>query len=275
MFDGGNAMKVFPIGLALFACGIMIADAQTAGQQTQNRQQTTRENRNNDGRIEAADALKKLAEDHSVKIFFDETVRGRINPVQSKDLETALDEVTRQVTGLIWRKVYTQKLLGSEPKPETVLNAVRSMLNIELTGLMIYDSRINRVNSFVRDFPVGLEFEQSLTQMNPPYEQKPYYVVLNPNQSLASKGDPQARYLAMQQEMMNMMATMSPEDRQRMMESSMQMWFNMDPETRNQMMFTGMRLSMQQWRNMSPDQQQQMMDMGRKWFEEFMGGERR
>lgn len=76
----------------------------------------------------------------------------------------------------------------------------------------------------------------------------------------------------MQQQLMDLLAKMSPEERQQALQSAMSMWMNADPNLRNQMIFEGMRMSSEYWQTLSPEQQREMMEMGRKFFEQYFGG---
>lgn len=256
--------------LIVSLCAALTASAQTKG--TQNNANTRQPN---DNRVPIQQAVQDLAQSTSARIFVDDLASGRVMKPVAKELEPALDEIVRQVPGLVWRKVYLRKIIGAEPQPERVVNAVRNMLTIDLGGVIAVDSKTNTLASFVRDFPYPSGFEQGLGSMQPPFEDKPYYVVVNPKPRPVfdtDKGGAVDTYMNMQQQMLGLLNKMSPEERQKAMQAGMQMWMQMDPSLRNQMMLEGMRMSFEMWQQMSPDQRQQMMEMGRKMFEDFMSG---
>lgn len=235
---------------------------------------TTGSAQKEDGRVPIAQAAQTLEQKFSVKIFVDPGLTARVNPPQSETLERALDELVRQVSGAVWRKVYTNKVLGAEPKPEQVINAVRALLNIDLGGVLVVDPRANTLNSFVANYPLTPNFEQGLEQMQPPFDSKPIYVVLNPRPQPAAtelKGNRMEQFSKAQQQLMELLARMSPEERAQALRAGFQMWMNADPELRYQMMFEGMRMSFEYWQTLSPEEQQQMMEMGRRWFEQYFG----
>jgi hypothetical protein len=175
---------------------------------------------------------------------------------------------------VVWRKVYTNKVLGEEPQPEKVINAVRALLNIDLGGVLVVDTRTNLLNSFVGNYPLPAGFEQGLEQMQPPFNSKPLYVILEPRPRILTdqKGTRMEQFARLQQQLMEMLARMTPEERAQALRAGFQMWLNADPELRTQMMFEGMRMSFEYWLSLTPEQQQEMMEMGRKWFEQFFGG---
>lgn len=233
-----------------------------------------------DKRVEIQTVLKELSSTYSVKVWFDSSVQGRVLPPQAKSPEEALEEVVSQLPGLVWRKVFLRKELGSEPIPEKVVAAVRALLNVELNGILALDTKTNRLHSFLKDWPVATGFEQTLGSMQPPYQEEGVYVVLNPRFVPAPKAEEQKTnkvddYVAMQQNMVSMLAQMSPEERERALRDSMMIWWNMDPELRREMMRAGMRMGMEWWQTLSPDQRQRFMQEMAQWWRTFMGGGRR
>lgn len=254
---------------------VSLCAAMTVSAQTTRTQNNTNTKQPNDNRVSIQQAVQDLAQSTSARIYVDDLASGRVMKPAAKELEPALDEIVRQVPGLVWRKVYLRKIIGAEPQPERVINAVRNMLMIDLGGVMAVDTKTNTLRSFVSDFPYSSGFEQSLSSMQPPFEDKPYYVVVNPRPRPAfdtDKGGAVDAYVNMQQQMLGLLNKMSPEERQKAMQSGMQMWMQMDPGMRNQMMLEGMRMSFEMWQQMPPDQRQQMIEMGRKMFEDFMSG---
>lgn len=227
-----------------------------------------------DGRIPIAQAAQELEKKFAVKILVDPGLTARVNPPQAETLERALDELVRQVSGVVWRKVYTNKVLGEEPQPERVINAVRALLNIDLGGVLVVDQRANTLNSFVANYPLTPGFEQGLEQMQPPFSAKPLYVILEPRPRALTelKGSRLEQFAKAQQQLLELLARMTPEERAQALRAGFQMWMNADPELRYQMMFEGLRMSFEWWQSLPPDQQQQMMEMGRKWFEQYFGG---
>jgi hypothetical protein len=227
-----------------------------------------------DGRIPIVQVARELEKRFSVKILVDPGVTARVKPSQAETLERALDEVVGQVSGVVWRKVYTNKVLGEEPQPEKIISAVRALLNIDLGGVLVVDARTNLLNSFVGNYPLSPGFEQGLEQMQPPFNSKPLYVILEPRPRVLTelKGTRMEQFARLQQQLLEMLARMPPEERAQAMRAGFQMWINADPELRYQMMFEGLRMSFEYWQSLTPEQQQEMMEMGRKWFEQFLGG---
>lgn len=227
-----------------------------------------------DGRVPIAQAAQEIAQKFSVQIVVDPALTLRVRPSQADTLERALDEITAQSRDIVWRKVYTNKVLGAEPNTEQILSAVRSLINIELGGVMVVNPRAATLNSFVANYPVPPDLENSLEQMQPPFSAKPVYVILNPRAPAAAalRGSKMEQFAQAQQQMMELLAKMSPEERRQALQSAMGMWMNSDPDLRNQMIFEGMRFSFEYWQSLSPEQQQEMMEMGRKFFEQYFGG---
>ncbi len=228
-----------------------------------------------DGRIPITQVAQDLEKRFSVKILVDPALSARVNPPQADTLERALDELVGQVSGAVWRKVYIKKVLGEEPQPERIINAVRALLNIELGGMLVVDPRANTLHSFVANYPLTPGFEQGLEQMQPPFNAKPLYVILEPRPRVLTelKGTRLEQFAKAQQQLLELLARMTPEERAQALRAGFQMWLNADPELRYQMMFEGLRMSFEYWQSLTPDQQQQMMEMGRKWFEQYFGGD--
>ena len=228
----------------------------------------------NDGRIPIAQAAQELEQKFKVQIVVDPALTLRVRPSEADTLERALDELTAQARDVVWRKVYTNKVLGAEPKPEQILNAVRALINIELGGVMVVNPRTATLNSFVANYPVPPDLENTLEQMQPPFSAKPVYVILNPKPQAATalRGSKLEQFAQVQQQLMDLLAKMSPEERRQALQSAMSLWMNADPDLRNQMIFEGMRLSFEYWQTLSPEQQREMIEMGRKFFEQYFGG---
>jgi hypothetical protein len=203
----------------------------------------------------------------------DPALTVRVTPTQADTLEKALDDLVANARDVVWRKVYTNKILGMEPNPEQILSAVRALLTIELGGVMVVNPRSATLNSFVANYPAPPNLEDTLEQMQPPFSAKPVYVIVNPRpQQAALRGTPTEQFAQLQQQLFELMAKMSPEERSQALRAGMQMWMNADPALRNQMIFEGMRMSFEYWQSLSPDQQREMMELGRKFFEQYMGG---
>lgn len=79
-----------------------------------------------DGRVPIAQAAQELARKFSVQIVVGPALTLRVNPPKADDLERALDEMTAQARDVVWRKVYTNKVLGAEPNAEQIISAVRA-----------------------------------------------------------------------------------------------------------------------------------------------------
>lgn len=256
------------IWLAGLAAAIAFCGAQTGGR-------TQRETKPaDDGRIPIAQAAQELAQKFKVQIIVDPTLTVRVSPPQADTLEGALDALVANTRDVVWRKVYTNKVLGMEPNSEQILSAVRAMLNIELGGVMVVNPRAATLHSFVANYPVPPSLEQSLEQMQPPFSAKPVYVILNPKptQATALRGSRSEQFAQLQQQLLELLARMTPEERRQALRAGMNMWMNADPELRSQLIFEGMRMSFEYWQTLTPEQQREMIEMGRKFFEQFMGG---
>jgi hypothetical protein len=226
-----------------------------------------------DGRVPIAQAAQEVAQKFKVQIIVDPALTVRVTPTQADTLEKALDDLVANARDVVWRKVYTNKILGMEPNPEQILSAVRALLTIELGGVMVVNPRSATLNSFVANYPAPPNLEDTLEQMQPPFSAKPVYVIVNPRpQQAALRGTPTEQFAQLQQQLFELMAKMSPEERSQALRAGMQMWMNADPALRNQMIFEGMRMSFEYWQSLSPDQQREMMELGRKFFEQYMGG---
>ncbi len=248
---------------------VALASAQTGTRTQRGTQQQ------DDGRIPIAQAVQRLSEKFNTKILVDPLLTTRVRPVEADSLEAGLDQITAQTNEVVWRKVHVNKVLGAEPNPEQVINATRALLGIELGGVIAINPRTSTLHSFVANFPMPQGFEQSLEQMQPPFDTKPLYVVLSPRApsgAQALRGTPSEQFAQIQQQMMELLAKMSPEERRQALQAGFYSWMNADPELRNMMIFEGMRMSFEYWQTLSPDQQREMMEMGRRWFEQYFGG---
>ncbi|MCS7209427.1 MAG: hypothetical protein NZ874_07635 [Fimbriimonadales bacterium] len=239
----------------------------------QTRSQSRSTTQQNDGRIPITQAAQELAQKFKVQIIVDPALTARVTPAQAETLERALDELTAQTRDVVWRKVYTNKILGAEPRHDQVLEAVRALLNIDLGGVMVVNPRTATLNSFVANYPAPSNLEESLEQMQPPFNAKPLYVILNPKpvQANVPRGSRTEQFAQLQQQLLELMAKMSPEERVQALRIGMAMWMNADPELRNQMIFEGMRLSFEYWQSLTPEQQREMFEMGRKFFQQYFG----
>ncbi|MCX7992484.1 MAG: DUF3106 domain-containing protein [Fimbriimonadales bacterium] len=256
---------IWLVGLAAI---VALSSAQAGGRTQRGAKQQ------DDGRIPLAQAAQEVAQKYKVQIIVDPSLTVRVNPAKADTLEGALDELTANARDVVWRKVYTNKVLGAEPTPEQILSAVRALLTIELGGVMVVNPRSATLNSFVANYPAPTNLENSLEQMQPPFSTKPVYVILNPRPqtTTALRGTPSEQFAQLQQQMFELMAKMSPEERSQALRAGMNMWMNADPALRNQMIFEGMRMSFEYWQSLSPEQQREMMELGRKFFEQYMGG---
>ncbi|MCS7273163.1 MAG: hypothetical protein NZ550_03335 [Fimbriimonadales bacterium] len=228
-----------------------------------------------DGRIPLSQAVQELAQKFKAQIVLDPTLEARVSLPKATTLEQALDELAAQVPSSTWRKVYTNKLLGVEPKPEQILSAVRALMSIELGGVIMVNPRSATLHSFVANYPAPSDLESTLEQMQPPFNAKPVYVIFNPRPPqpvVQLRGTRLDQFAQLQRQMLELMSRMTPEERRRALEASFQMWMNADPAIRNQMIFEGMRLSLEYWFTLPPEQQREMIEMGRKFFEQYFGG---
>lgn len=260
-------MRKLAVILCVFAAAIALGQTSSDSKRDKNTP--------SDDRVPIAQAVEELAKKFSVRIVVDPLLTARVKPASADNLERALDEITAQASGVVWRKVFTNKVLGQEIRDEQIISATRALLAIDLGGVMVVDPRTNLLNSFVANYPASPGFEQTLEQMQPPFSTKPIYVVINPRPASASqslKGTRAEQYQQLQQQMMDLLAKMSPEERRQAIQQGFYAWMNADPELRNQMMFEGMRMSFEFWQTLTPDQQREMIEMGRKWFEQYFGG---
>ncbi|MFN7017704.1 MAG: hypothetical protein ACK4RG_00330 [Fimbriimonadales bacterium] len=226
-----------------------------------------------DGRVPIVQAAQELAQKFKVQIVVDPALTVRVAPPQADTLEKALDEMVANLRDVVWRKVYTNKVLGIEPTPEQIVSATRALLTIELGGVMVVNPRSATLNSFVANYPTPPNLEETLEQMQPPFSAKPVYVILNPRlQPAPMRGTPLEQFNQLQQQLLELLARMSPEERSQALRAGMNLWMNADPALRNQMILEGMRLSFEYWQSLSPEQQRELMDLGRKFFEQYFGG---
>jgi len=260
-------MKMRAMWLVGLAALVALSGAQAGGRTQRGATQK------DDGRVPIAQAAQEVAQKFKVQIIVDPALTVRVTPTQADTLEKALDDLVANARDVVWRKVYTNKVLGMEPNPEQILSAVRALLTIELGGVMVVNPRSATLNSFVANYPAPPNLEDTLEQMQPPFSAKPVYVIVNPRpQQAALRGTPSEQFAQLQQQLFELMAKMSPEERSQAMRAGMQMWMNADPALRNQMILEGMRMSFEYWQSLSPEQQREMMDLGRKFFEQYMGG---
>lgn len=220
--------------------------------------------------------LESIAQQFRLQMVVDPLLQGRVTPPsQANSAQAALDAVVRQMPGTTWRKVYLRADMEL-PASETLVNWVRTLVNLEAQGLIIADTSGNRITSFVRNVTVSPDFEQQLGQMVPAFKTRPVYVVFYQQPMLAAQpgqrtGQGQRRaedLLALEQQRMQLFMQMSPEERQRAIRMGIQMFMNMDPSVRMQMMQEGMRMFM----NMSPEERRMLMEQGMQMFQQMMGG---
>ncbi|MGQ9486466.1 MAG: hypothetical protein ACUVRT_01055 [Armatimonadota bacterium] len=220
--------------------------------------------------------LANIAQQFRLQVVVDPLLQARVTPPsQAKDAQTALDAVTKQIPGVTWRKVFLRADMEM-PASETLVNWVRSIVNMEAQGLIVADTTGSRITSFVRNVTVSPEFEQQLDQMVPAFKTRPVYVVFyqqplltQTTQRPGQQGQVRAEdLLALEQQRMQMFMNMSPEERQRAMRMGIQMFMNMDPSIRMQMMQEGMRMFM----NMSPEERRMLIEQGMQMFQQMFPG---
>ncbi|GIV17273.1 MAG: hypothetical protein KatS3mg022_2708 [Armatimonadota bacterium] len=220
--------------------------------------------------------LADIAQRFRLQVVVDPLLQRRVTPpAQAKDAPAALDAVVKQIPGVIWRKVYLRADMEL-PASETLINWVRSVINLEAQGLIVADATGNRITSFVRNVTVSPDFEQQLDQMVPAFKTRPVYVVFYQQPMVAQQAGQRGRqgqtraedFLALEQQRMQLFMQMTPEERQRAMRMGIQMFMNMDPSLRMQMMQEGLRMFM----NMSPEERRMLMEQGMQMFQQMMGG---
>jgi hypothetical protein len=219
--------------------------------------------------------LADIAQRFRLQVVIDPLLQGRVNPPrQATDAQAALDAITRQITGLTWRKVYLRADMEL-PAPETLVNWVRAIVNMEAQGLIVSDATGNRITSFVRNVTVSPDFEQQLDQMVPAFKTRPVYVVFYPQPMVAQQragqrqGQVRAEDLvALEQQRMQLFMQLPPEERQRAIRMGVQMFMNLDPSIRMQMMQEGMRWFM----NMSPEERRMLIEQGMQMYQQMFGG---
>ncbi len=217
--------------------------------------------------------LEGIAERFKLQVVVDPLLQARVTPpAEANNAQAALDAVVKQIPGSAWRKVYLRADMEL-PASETLVNWVRTLVNLEAQGLIVTDASGNRITSFVRNVTVSPDFEQQLGQMVPAFKARPVYVVfyqqpMLAQQQRAGQRQGQARaedLLSLEQQRMQLFLQMSPEERQRAIRMGIQMFMNMDPSVRMQMMQEGMRMFM----NMSPEERRMLMEQGMQMFQEM------
>jgi len=220
--------------------------------------------------------LASIAQQFKLQIVVDPLLQARVTPPsQAKDVQSALDAVVKQIPGVIWRKVYLRADMEM-PTPESLVNWVRTVVNLEAQGLIVADATGNRITSFVRGVTVSPDFDQQLDQMVPAFKTRPVYVVFYQQPMLAQSAQRRGQqgqvraedFLALEQQRMQMFMNMPPEERQRALRMGIQMFMNMDPSLRMQMMQEGIRMFM----NMSPEERRMLMEQGMQMFQQMFPG---
>jgi len=217
--------------------------------------------------------LESIAERFKLQVVVDPLLQARVTPpAEANSAQAALDAVVKQIPGSAWRKVYLRADMEL-PASETLVNWVRTIVNLEAQGLIVTDASGNRISSFVRNVTVSPDFEQQLGQMVPAFKTRPVYVVfyqqpMLAQQQRAGQRQGQARaedLLSLEQQRMQLFLQLSPEERQRAIRMGIQMFMNMDPSVRMQLMQEGMRWFM----NMSPEERQMLMQQGMQMFQQM------
>ncbi len=217
--------------------------------------------------------LESIAERFKLQVVLDPLMQARVTPpTQANNAQAALDAVVKQIPGSAWRKVYLRADMEL-PASETLVNWVRTIVNLEAQGLIVTDASGNRISSFVRNVTVSPDFEQQLGQMVPAFKTRPVYVVfyqqpMLAQQQRAGQRQGQARaedLLSLEQQRMQLFLQMSPEERQRAIRMGVQMFMNLDPSVRMQLMQEGVRWFM----NMSPEERQMLMQQGMQMFQQM------
>jgi hypothetical protein len=132
--------------------------------------------------------LESIAERFKLQVVVDPLLQARVTPpAQANSAQAALDAVVKQIPGSAWRKVYLRADMEL-PASETLVNWVRTLVNLEAQGLIIADASSNRITSFVRNVTVSPDFEQQLGQMVPAFKTRPVYVVFYQQPMLAQTG---------------------------------------------------------------------------------------
>ena len=217
--------------------------------------------------------LESIAERFKLQVVVDPLLQARVTPpAEANSAQAALDAVVKQIPGSAWRKVYLRADMEL-PASETLVNWVRTIVNLEAQGLIVTDASGNRISSFVRNVTVPPDFEQQLGQMVPAFKTRPVYVVfyqqpMLAQQQRAGQRQGQARaedLLSLEQQRMQLFLQLSPEERQRAIRMGVQMFMNLDPSVRMQLMQEGMRWFM----NMSPEERQMLMQQGMQMFQQM------
>lgn len=234
--------------------------------------------RPNQGGGNVRQVLSNIAQQFRVQMVVDPLLQGRVNPPnQARDIQAALEAVTRQLQGVTWRKVYLRADMQM-PESETLVQWVRTLATMEAQGLILADATGSRITSYVRNVTVPPGFEQQLDQMSPAFRTRPVYVVFyqrvpeTGRQATRPRGSASRAedLLALEQERMQLFMQLPPEERQRAIRMGVQMFMNMDPSVRMQLIQEGIQWFM----NLSPEERQRLFEQGAQMFQQMMGGPR-
>ncbi len=194
------------------------------------------------------------------------------NPGEAQTIEAALDALASQIRGASWRRIYlTQVQAQVLPSADKLVDAVRSLIRIEQSGIVVEDPATRRATAYLKDYAVRPTFQQELEAQQ--FSAQPVYVLFGQTAGAGREGVD--RFMDLQRQQFEMLQQMDPDTLSQALSQGMQMMMSLDPQTRGQLFGNMMRAGMQMWTNMPEGQRNQfigeMMRMGQEMMSQ-MGG---
>lgn len=187
-----------------------------------------------------AQAMANLSKQAGIQIICDTGVSGTVTgSFTSIELESLLDSITK-ANGLKWQKLYLPTP-SEEQKPtlEQVKAQAAAVAAVSGGAMVVYDPATGKQKVFVeqpKDTPSVDPDKLGL---------KPVYLVSLPQAAQPAKKTTTAAadtdYAALEQQRMNMLAGMTPDQRVQAMQQEMIQMLALDPSTRQQLMMDQMR----------------------------------
>lgn len=209
-------------------------------------------------------AMANLAKQAGVQIVCESGVKGTLTGrFEDLELEKLLGVITKS-NGLTWQKVYLPPP-SEEQKPTLDQMKARADAVTAVTGgpIVVVDPATGKQKVYVEQEASAPSVDLEKLGLKPVYlVSKPKAAAATPSTAKADK-DASNRFQALQNERVQLLAQMSPEQRVAAMQAEMLAVFNMDPGVRAQFMADEMKARF----NMDPQMRDQYRQLMRDTFQ--------
>ncbi|MCE5197396.1 MAG: hypothetical protein ABFD54_00415 [Armatimonadota bacterium] len=209
--------------------------------------------------LEASDTpieqvVADLAKQSGVQIICDKDIKGTVTGhFASIEMEKLLDTITKSNT-LVWQKLYIPTKAEQKPTIEQIKARAEAVTAVSGSPIIVCDSATGKQKVFIEQNSASPSVDPDKLGMSV------VYLISKPKDETAKTDDKDLnkRIQAIQQERMELLAKMTPEERTAAMQQEMLSMMSMTPEARQDMMLAQMnaRRSMDQ---QTRAQYQQMM----------------